>query len=151
MTTPDTQQHTPTSAENKPASGVARTAYLVVGLLFLGIGIVGVALPGIPTTGPLLLALACFARSSKRLHGWLLNHRLFGPPIRHWQTHRIMPLRAKIVAVTMMAGSAAYVIFFSGLPTWSVLAVVGLVIVGMVFVLSIPHRIAKDTASAPRR
>ena len=62
-----------------------RTLWLAVGLFFLGIGFLGVALPVVPTTPFLLLAAGSFAKSSPRLHGWLLAHPLFGPPIRNWE------------------------------------------------------------------
>lgn len=82
--------------------------YLAIGLVFLGIGIVGIALPLIPTTGPLLVAAFAFARSSDRLHDWLMNHPRFGRFIRDFQAGRGIPLRTKVVAVVAMSAAFGY-------------------------------------------
>jgi uncharacterized membrane protein YbaN (DUF454 family) len=73
------------------------------GFVALGLGVAGVVLPLLPTTPFLLLAAFCFARSSQRLHGWLLGHRLLGPLIAAWQRERAIPRRAKIAACVTMA------------------------------------------------
>lgn len=91
----------------------ARLVWIAAGWLFVAVGIIGIVVPGLPTTGPMLLALACFARGSERLHRWLLNHSVFGPPIHRWHAHRTIWIRDKIVAITMMLGSLAYVVWLS--------------------------------------
>ena len=137
---PQSGRDFPPEPARRPRRGVARLAWLAAGWSLFGIGAVGVVVPGLPTTGPMLLALACFARGSERLHRWLLHHRVFGPPLRHWQTHRTMPIRAKVTAVAMMAASFAYVALLSPLPPWGVIAVGVLIVIGMGVVLSIPHQ-----------
>ncbi len=74
-----------------------KSLLIAVGLLSLGLGIVGIALPVLPTTPFLLLAAACFARSSERLYFWLLSHRWFGPYLRNWREHKAITLRAKVI------------------------------------------------------
>ena len=132
------------NSNRRRSGGTGRLAWLAAGWLFFGVGIVGVALPGLPTTGPMLLALACFARGSERLHGWLLNHRVFGPPLRRWQQHRVISIRAKITAISMMAGSFAYTVWLSPLPRWGVIAVGGLIVVGVAVVLRVPHTVVEE-------
>lgn len=80
-----------------------RTLWLLIGLTSLALGIAGVVLPLLPTTPFVLLAAYCFARSSPRLHGWLLRHRVFGPLISNWEQHRAIAPRAKLLAVLSMA------------------------------------------------
>jgi hypothetical protein len=80
-----------------------RTLWLLIGLTSLALGIAGVVLPLLPTTPFVLLSAYCFARSSPRLHDWLLSHRLFGPLIRNWEQHRAISPRAKLLAVLSMA------------------------------------------------
>lgn len=80
-----------------------RLFWITLGLLAIALGVLGIFLPLLPTTVFLLLAAFCFARSSPRLHGWLLGHPTFGPPISDWQQHGAISLRAKRLAVATMA------------------------------------------------
>jgi uncharacterized membrane protein YbaN (DUF454 family) len=89
-----------------------RAVWLAAGFLALGLGIVGVVLPVLPTTPFILLAAACFARSSRRFHDWLLHHRHFGPLVREWREHRSIPYRTKLVAIAMMAATLTVSIVF---------------------------------------
>ncbi|WP_313706097.1 YbaN family protein [Massilia sp.] len=77
----------------------------IAGVLALVLAILGLFLPLLPTTPFLLLASACFARGSDRLHGWLVNHRVFGVYLRNFEAGNGIPLRAKIVASVMMWSS----------------------------------------------
>ena len=74
---------------------------LIVGWLCVGLGFVGIFIPGIPTTIFLIIALWAFARSSKKFHAWLLNHQRFGPILRNWESHKVVPIRAKIIMVIL--------------------------------------------------
>ncbi|KFI08596.1 YbaN family protein [Massilia sp. BSC265] len=79
--------------------------YNVAGALAVLLGILGLFLPLLPTTPFLLLASWCFARGSDRLHRWLLSHRVFGEYLRNFEAGRGIPLKAKILATTMLWGS----------------------------------------------
>ena len=118
--------------------GPLRTLLLASGFLFVGLAALGAVLPVLPTTPFLLVAAACFARSSPRFYGWLLANRLFGPLIREWRETRSMPLHAKVSAIGMIAlvgGSS--VVFFLANP-WLQLGV-GAVLAGLVgWLLRIP-------------
>jgi len=81
---------------------IKKAMLICFGLLFVGFAFLGVVLPGLPTVPLLLLAAACFARSSPRLHDWLLENNLFGPLIRDWQEYRIIPMRAKVIGISML-------------------------------------------------
>ena len=61
-----------------------RMIFLISGLFFVLLGVIGLLLPLVPTTPFLLVAAFCFSRSSERLHQYLLNHRWFGHYIRDW-------------------------------------------------------------------
>lgn len=125
-----------------------RYAWLAAGWVFCAVGFVGIFLPGLPTTGPMLLALACFSRGSHRLHKWLLNHPRLGPPLRHWHEHRVIPGRAKVVALLMMAASFIYLGWFAALPAWGTTVACGLIVVGAIVVIRIPRKIAVEPVRA---
>lgn len=82
-----------------------RPLLFVCGCLCLALGAVGVFLPVLPTTPFVLLAAACFVRSSPRLHAWILRHPLFGPPVRDFQAGLGISRRAKVVAISMLWAS----------------------------------------------
>ena len=73
-----------------------------LGLLSLGLGILGIFLPVLPTTPLLLLAAALFLRSSRPLYDWLLNHPRLGPYITNFMIHRSIPLKIKVISVSMV-------------------------------------------------
>jgi hypothetical protein len=92
----------------------------------IALGIVGIVVPGMPTTVFLLIALWAFSKSSRRFQQWLWNHRRFGPPIRAWHEHKVIPPAAKITAVSMMSSSFAIVMAFVA-ETWVLPAVMAAV------------------------
>jgi len=86
-----------------PASGgIAKFLWNAAGTLFLSLGIVGIAIPLLPTTPFLLLAAACYYRGSPRMHRWMQTNRYFGEYLRDYQEGRGMPWKAKAVTVSLL-------------------------------------------------
>ena len=81
---------------------------LSAGILAVGLGVVGAFVPLLPTTPFLLLAAACFARSSDRHYEWLLNHRWMGAYVRNYREHRATTRRVKVVTMVLLWGSIGY-------------------------------------------
>ncbi|MBS3985225.1 MAG: YbaN family protein [Selenomonadales bacterium] len=79
-----------------------RLLLAVGGTIALALGIVGIFLPGLPTTPFLLLSAWCYARSSPRLYTWLMQHPVLGTYIRDYLERRGVPLRAKILALALL-------------------------------------------------
>jgi len=84
-----------------------RPFWFALGCLSVVAGVIGIALPLLPTTPFLLLAAFCFARSSPQLHRWLLEHPRLGPPIADWRQHGAISRRLKIRAVLFMIAALA--------------------------------------------
>jgi uncharacterized membrane protein YbaN (DUF454 family) len=84
---------------------------ITLGVIFTGIAVLGMFLPVLPTVPLLLLALACFAKSSEKLHDWLLTNKTFGPLIRQWHETRSMPRKAKVYALTTIVIGGGISIF----------------------------------------
>lgn len=72
-----------------------RWFWFALGLLSVALGVVGIVLPLLPTVPFMILAAFCFARSSERMHNWLMQHERFGPAIADWQTNGAISLTAK--------------------------------------------------------
>jgi len=81
---------------------VLRVTLAMAGLCCTTLGVLGIFLPLLPTVPLLLLAAACFARSSERFHNWLLDHPHLGPMIRGYLEGQGIPLRAKITAIGLI-------------------------------------------------
>ncbi|MCI5064603.1 YbaN family protein [bacterium] len=108
-----------------------RLLFLLAGYLSVGLGLIGALLPILPTTPFLVLAAACFSRSSPRLHEWLLKQPTVGPSLEQWETHGVIRLRAKIFATAMVVLSLSYPLLFkdfSVLLKGGILLVVSLVL-----------------------
>lgn len=103
---------------------VVKYICLVTGALALALGVVGIFLPMWPTTPFLLLAAACFIRSSDRLYAWLLEHEHLGPYIRDYHSGRGIPLRAKRITLATMwiTSQASWMIIMAhrGVRAWTV-------------------------------
>jgi uncharacterized membrane protein YbaN (DUF454 family) len=89
-------------ASKKRKHKIVRASLLVIGTFSLTLGTIGIFLPILPTTPFLLLAAACYLRSSQRMHMWLLNNRWFGEYIRNYQQGRGIPLKTKILAMSIL-------------------------------------------------
>lgn len=129
------QSQSPARAE---VVGPHRLAMIVLGCSCVAIGAIGAFLPLLPTTPFLLIALWAFSRSSARLHRWLYTHKILGPSLRNWREHRIIPVRAKVSALLVMAASFVYLLLGHDAP-WQVLVVAATVMLGAAsFILSCP-------------
>ena len=97
----------------------------------LGLGLVGIFLPGLPTVPFVLLSAFAAARGSERLHGWLLANPRFGPWIRDWRCHGAVSRRAKRGALAMMAFSAALMLVFLPDRRWALPGIAAMALVGV--------------------
>ena len=79
-----------------------RPLLIITGTLLVGLGIIGILIPVLPTTPFLLLAAACYARSSQRFYHWLLNNKWFGNYIKNYIQRKGIPLKVKILAITWL-------------------------------------------------
>ncbi len=110
-------------------------AYKFLGFLFVALGTLGIFLPLLPTTVFLLLAAACFARSSEKWHQWLLTNATFGPIIRHWDEQRCITLKVKCVAIFSMLALGGSSLYFAIEAPW--MRVMGglLILTGLLVIL----------------
>lgn len=109
--------------------------WIFLGLLFVGLGAIGVVVPGLPTTPFLILAAACFIRSSQKLYDWLIQNKTFGPYLKDYREGKGIPKKAKILAVSMIIIFVSYSVFFA-IENPTIKWVVGcLGLVGLFYVL----------------
>ena len=106
-----------------------RPLWIAGGLLFLGLGMVGAALPIVPTVPFLLVALLCFARGKPEWEQRLLDHPRWGQPLRDWREKRAISRRAKLSALAAMAVGALVTWLSLGFP-WVLISLAILLGVG---------------------
>jgi uncharacterized membrane protein YbaN (DUF454 family) len=118
---------------------MTRPFWFVVGVACLATGAAGIVLPLLPATPFLLLAAYAFARSSPRMHAWLLAHPRFGPVIDDWRRHGAIARNTKIAALALMVATLALSVALA-VPAW-VLVVQAMALAGSgLFIVTRPDR-----------
>ncbi len=122
---------------------LAKLMWVSLGSLFVGLGAIGVIVPGLPTTPFLILAAACYIRSSQRLYDWLISNKRFGPYLKDYREGKGIPRKAKRLAVVMIVVFVSFSVVF-GIEDLTLKIVVGLLgLIGLLYVLfKVP--VAKD-------
>ena len=123
---------------------IARYLWLAVGVCAVILGVIGAFLPVLPTTPFMILAAYCFAKSSPRAHAWLLGNPYFGQQVRDYYAGRGIPLRTKLIAVAMIAGSVAYVLVTADMLAVKVLMILAGIAVSGYLLVGIPTRKLMD-------
>lgn len=123
--------------ENYSSNKFLRVILIICGWIFVGLGIIGIFLPVMPTTIFLILAAACFARSSEKFYYQLLNNKYLGRYIKDYMEQRGMPLRAKIVAIIMINVVIGYSAFFAVKILWVQILLVIIAVSLTVYLISI--------------
>lgn len=114
----------------------------IIGLIFVALGLIGIFVPGLPTTIFMILAAYCFIRSSERLYNWVVENKIFGYRVKHFMETKTIPLRGKIHSI-----SAMWIMVILSLIFLKVSVVVKIIIalaalIGTIVILSYPT--AKD-------
>jgi uncharacterized membrane protein YbaN (DUF454 family) len=109
----DDTSNTDSTRKDDYRNKVKRSFYFVFGTVFLILGGVGVLLPILPTTPFLLLSAACYYKSSKRMHYWLLNNRWFGNYLRNYAEGKGISLKAKLFTISLLWTLIVYSVFFA--------------------------------------
>lgn len=86
----------------KPLPTIYRYAYLVGGILLLAIGVIGIFLPVLPTTIFLILASACFVKSSPKANEWLRNHKILGVYLKNYQDKTGLTIKSKVINIIFL-------------------------------------------------
>lgn len=132
------------------AGRAVRWCLLALGIICTGLAVLGIFLPLLPTVPFLLLAAACFARSSERLHRWLLDHRHLGPMLRGYLEGSGIPRRAKATAITLVWVTVPpSAIFVVPLP-WVRVFLFGIALAVTIYLLRLPTLPDGDSPRTPK-
>lgn len=100
--------------KERKMSKIKKAFWFTLGILLVGVAYLGVILPGLPWSTPILGATFCFAKSSPRFHAWIMNHPKFGPFVSNWSKLRVYPQKAKYLMVAVMSTSLGFMFFGTG-------------------------------------
>ena len=120
-----------------PRSRVSRLLFAALAYASLGIGLVAIFIPGLPTTEFVLLAAWAATKSSPRLSAWLENHKVFGPILSNWRNGRLVTRSAKISATVSMLLCALLMLYL--MHGWPVYAAIGGMVLGNLWIWSRPE------------
>lgn len=148
MQADDPRSTLPREAEHDPAADgamvvanpVVRALLLGLGFLSVGMGVIGIFVPGWPTTVWILIAAFFFARSSTRFYAWLLRHRLFGKMVRDYRAGLGIPLRVKVFAISMIVLFAGSSTFLMLSRPWIAVIIGALGAFGIGYLLRVPTK-----------
>lgn len=137
--TPPTQPPSGPPPEALPpaAAPALRPLYFGAGIILVGVGIAGYILPVLPGTIWMILAVACFARSSPKMEHWLLTHPTYGPPLIAWRKNGAIPFRIKLIAIGSMLVSMV-IVCLSPAPRWVDWLVATIIVASALFVSTRP-------------
>jgi uncharacterized membrane protein YbaN (DUF454 family) len=98
--------------KRKKTSKLSKLALILAGSIFLVLGILGIFLPLLPTTPFLLLAAACYFRSSERFYNWLINNKWLGNYIKDYREKKSIPIKIKVITLSILWLAIGYSVFF---------------------------------------
>tara|TARA_B100000965_G_scaffold399004_1_gene418073 strand:+ start:533 stop:1036 length:504 start_codon:yes stop_codon:yes gene_type:complete len=121
-------------------SAVNRIFWFISGLISMIVGLIGIPVPGLPTTPLMILAAACFARSNQRFYDWIINNKLFGHHVKNYREGKGIPKTSKPLILLTLWGFVLFAVFYA-IPDDVAVSKIGtlvLAIIGTIFILRIP-------------
>src|SRR5690606_27080621 len=120
---------------------------IILGSIFLILGVIGIILPIIPTTPLLLLSSYFYLRSSKKLYNWLLNHKILGKYVYNYVTYKAIPKKAKIAAISLIAITITItVILVDNMVVYIILPIIALIVCIYIFSLKTLENSSGDSS-----
>ena len=122
-------------------SKLSRIFWFTCGFISMVIGIIGIPVPGLPTTPLMILAAACFAKSSQRFYDCIINNKLFGHHVKNYREGNGIPKKSKPIILTTLWGFVLFAVLIAipdSAPPISRYATLILAVIGTIFILRIP-------------
>ena len=129
-------------------SKISRVLWFTTGFIVMTIGLIGIIVPVLPTTPLMILAAACFAKSSQRFYDWIINNKMFGQHVKNYREGNGIPKKSKpIILVTMWTFVlfAVLIAIPDSAPPVSKIATLVLAVIGTIFILRIPNLSQDDS------
>jgi uncharacterized membrane protein YbaN (DUF454 family) len=123
-------------------SKFSRIIWFILGFTVMCIGLVGIVVPGLPTTPLMILAAACFAKSSQKFYDWIINNKMFGHHVKNYREGKGIPKKSKPIILGTMWTFVLFAVLIAipdSAPDVSRVATLVLAVIGTIFILRIPN------------
>ncbi len=123
-------------------SKVSRILWFSMGFIVMVIGLIGIVVPGLPTTPLMILAAACFAKSSQKFYDWIINNKMFGHHVKNYREGKGIPKKSKPIILATMWAFVLFAVLIAipdSAPPVSKIATLVLAVIGTTFILMIPN------------
>jgi len=121
---------------------LSRIVWFITGFTIMCIGIVGIVIPGLPTTPLMILAAACFAKSSQKFYDWIINNKMFGHHVKNYREGKGIPKKSKPIILGTMWVFVLFAVLIAipdSAPPVSKITTLVLAVIGTLFILRIPN------------
>ena len=123
-------------------SKFSRIIWFMLGFTVMCIGLVGIVVPGLPTTPLMILAAACFAKSSQKFYDWIINNKMFGHHVKNYREGKGIPKKSKPIILGTMWTFVLFAVLIAipdSAPPVSKITTLVLAVIGTIFILRIPN------------
>ena len=123
-------------------SKFSRVIWFMIGFTVMCIGLVGIVVPGLPTTPLMILAAACFAKSSQKFYDWIINNKMFGHHVKNYREGKGIPKKSKPIILGTMWTFVLFAVLIAipdSAPPVSKITTLVLAVIGTIFILRIPN------------
>ena len=123
-------------------SKFSRIIWFMLGFTVMCIGLVGIVVPGLPTTPLMILAAACFAKSSQKFYDWIINNKMFGHHVKNYREGKGIPKKSKPIILGTMWTFVLFAVLIAipdSAPAVSKITTLVLAVIGTIFIVRIPN------------
>ena len=123
-------------------SKLSRSIWFILGFTVMCIGLGGIVVPGLPTTPLMILAAACFAKSSQKFYDWIINNKMFGHHVKNYREGKGIPKKSKPIILGTMWIFVLFAVLIAipdSAPAVSKITTLVLAVIGTIFILRIPN------------
>ncbi|MAS62059.1 MAG: hypothetical protein CMA34_00030 [Euryarchaeota archaeon] len=123
-------------------SRLSQVFWFFSGFIIMSIGLVGIIVPGLPTTPLMILAAACYARSSQKFYDWIINNKMFGHHVKNYREGKGIPRKSKPIILGTMWVFVLFAVLVAipdSAPQVSKITTLVLALIGTIFILRIPN------------
>ncbi|CAI8159847.1 MAG: Inner membrane protein YbaN [Methanobacteriota archaeon] len=123
-------------------SWISRLVWFILGFIIMVIGLIGIVVPGLPTTPLMILAAACYAKSSQKFYDWIINNKLFGHHVKNYREGKGIPKKSKPVILGTLWVFVLFAVLIAipdSAPPVSKITVLVLAVIGTIVIVRIPN------------